>query len=424
MNSHLLILSASGILVLSFLANILAKRTNIPSVLMLMLIGFGIQQFAQVDQASLRPYLEILGTVGVILIVLEAALDLHIEKEKWPLIIRSTLVAALCLFVTSGLIALVLKLAYGMGTLQGLIYAVPLAVLSSAIVIPSVGRLKSTPKEFLIFESAISDILGIIIFYGLLDLFRAGGTPDVVVQVGGKILLTMIMSVVISYLLIWAFQSISGGSVRLFLLISILMGLYSAGKLLHLSPLILILVFGLALNNKHLFFPGKMNELVNEAQFDNILKDLRFITLESAFVVRTFFFVAFGMSIVLGSLLHWTVPLVTLLAIAIIYGVRFAGLRAFTPDIIEPAIYVAPRGLITVLLFYAIPEAAASESFQPGIVLLTILISSLVMTYGLIREQKITQAEKAAKKAAAARRRENGNAEAAASTEGAETVSS
>ncbi|MEM9987118.1 MAG: hypothetical protein AAF804_18650, partial [Bacteroidota bacterium] len=88
------------------------------------------------------------------------------------------------------------------------------------------------------------------------------------------------------------------------------------------------------------------------------------------------------------------------------------------------AIYVAPRGLITVLLFYAIPDTAASEKFQPGIVLLTILISSLVMTYGLIREQKIAQAEKAAKKAAAARRRETGNVETATSTEGAETVGS
>lgn len=410
MDAHLLILVFAGIITVSFAANLIAKRTNIPAVLMLMLLGFGIERFAQMGPEALLPYLEILGTIGVILIVLEASLDLHLERDKIGLIVKSTLVAAISLIASTALIAIVIKSVLGLGWILSLIYATPLSVMSSAIVIPSVGSLKKESKEFLIFESSMSDILGIIMFYALLDFNRAGANPAVIGTVGGKIILTLLLSIIISYLLILAFQSLKGGSVRLFLLIAILMGLYSAGKLLHLSPLILILVFGLALNNKEVFFPGRLTKLVNDAQFDNILKDLRFITLESAFVVRTLFFVAFGMSIVLASLLHWSVLVISVLVLLITYVIRYLSLLTTAREHIQPAVFVAPRGLITVLLFYAIPSEMTTDKFEPGIILLTVLVTSLVMTFGLVRQQRIDQRRKAARKAAAAQRKAEKNA--------------
>lgn len=400
MDAHVIILGAAIIVILSFFATRLSRQTNIPSVLMLMGLGLVLQFILPFEQDTLLPYLKILGTVGVILIVLEAALDLHLEENKRSLIWEAFALAFGGLVVTGGLISLVLWSALGLEPLVAMLYGVPLAVLSSAIIIPSVGKLKSYPKEFLIFESALSDILGIVFFYALIDFFNKGGTPDVVAIVGSKVALTLVLSVLISYALIVGFQSL-GGSVRLFMLIAVLMALYSAGKLLHLSPLILILVFGLVLNNKDLFFKGSMSKYLNDAQLDSTLKDLRFITLESAFVVRTFFFVAFGMSINLSSMMHWSVAVVGTLSLIIIYGVRFVGLRILSPSIIEPALYVAPRGLITVLLFYAIPEAALSEQFQLGIIVTVVLVSSFIMTYGLIKQQQVAQRAKAEKKTSA-----------------------
>ena len=188
------------------------------------------------------------------------------------------------------------------------------------------------------------------------------------------------------------------------LLIAILMGFYAVGKLYHLSPLILILVFGLFLNNRKLFFQGRLAEFVKEHEFEEILEKLHLITLEIAFVVRTFFFVIFGMSIVLSQILHWTVPIITLIVMLAKYGTRYGGLRVALGKDIYPEIFVAPRGLITVLLFYAIPTHLAPVKdmgiaedgvthltqpiFEPGILLLTILLSSLIMTYGLIRDAR------------------------------------
>ena len=387
MNSHIIILGAALVVIVSFFFTQISRKTHIPSVLMLMLLGYGITFFVDIGESRLLPALEILGTVGVILIVLEAALDLHLEKDKMALLGKASLLALVLLLVTSGIIAAALYLILQMDFLTSMFYAVPLAVMSSAIIIPSVQSLTEHKKEFLIFESALSDILGIIIFYSLLDFHHAAPEDSVGASLIIKTLLTIGISFVISYALILIFQY-GRGHATLFVLIAALIALYAMGKLLHLSSLIIILVFGLVLNNRHIFFQGPLKRYINEEDISAVLKEFKAITLETAFVVRTFFFVAFGMSIVMSQLINWAVPVVTLIVLFAIYASRYVGLRtAFLSDI-EPEVYVAPRGLITILLFYAIPHDIVTEKFPPGILLLTVLITSFVMTYGLIKESK------------------------------------
>ena len=52
---------------------------------------------------------------------------------------------------------------------------------------------------------------------------------------------------------------------------------------------------------------------------------------------------------------------------------------------ITPQLWIAPRGLITVLLFYTIPVHYNIGEFDQGILLYAILITSLVMTFALIK---------------------------------------
>ena len=53
-----------------------------------------------------------------------------------------------------------------------------------------------------------------------------------------------------------------------------------------------------------------------------------------------------------------------------------------------PQLFIAPRGLITVLLFYAIPKEAQVATFESGILLFVIIATSLVMTWAMIKEGK------------------------------------
>lgn len=122
-----------------------------------------------------------------------------------------------------------------------------------------------------------------------------------------------------------------------------------------------------------------------------IFENFKMITLESSFVVRTFFFVIFGFTIILTSLINFEVWLVSILVLAVLYGVRFAWFRLVIRKDIYPDIWMAPRGLITILLFYSIPENLAVDKFNEGILLLVILVSSITMAVSMIRYRKMPQ---------------------------------
>jgi NhaP-type Na+/H+ or K+/H+ antiporter len=122
-----------------------------------------------------------------------------------------------------------------------------------------------------------------------------------------------------------------------------------------------------------------------------IFENFKMITLESSFVVRTFFFVIFGFTIVLASLAKLEVWLVSIVVLAILYGVRFAWFRLVIRKNIYPDVWLAPRGLITILLFYSIPEELAVTEFNEGILLLVILVSSITMAVSMIQHRRRPQ---------------------------------
>ena len=360
-----------------------------------MLIGLGIVinyvlRFSGVVKPNLLPILEVLGVVGLILIVLEAALDLQLLKEKIGLITKSFLVALLGLGGTAYLAALTLNFLMGVEVLSGLLYTIPLSVLSSAIILPSIDDLDDDKREFMIYESTFSDIVGIIGFYSVLTMVGSPSGESVSGEVFGNLALTVILSIIISYILIYVFQNIKG-HVKLFLLIAILLLLYAIGKMFHLSSLIIILIFGMILNNYKVFFRGVLMKLLNEEKVGGVLGDMKIITAESAFVVRTFFFIIFGWFTDLGSLLSFKVIGIGLVVLVIIYIVRAIILFLFNGKDIITRLFLAPRGLITILLFFSIPdgvvEYTAHEDLR-AVLLFVILISCLIMTWSMIAYKK------------------------------------
>lgn len=389
MNAYSLIIALSCVIIFSHIFNFISKRTNIPSVILLILLGVGIK--AGMDYYDYDPgglifnTLEVLGIIGLIMIVLEAAIDLELSKDKWPIIWKSFLVALLSLLACAFVISFIINQFYQEDPIVSLVYAIPLSIVSSAIVIPSVGSLMPEKKEFMIYEGTFSDILGIMFFYFVVENVDAASANQVVYSIIGNIVLTVVISVVISYLLILLFQRLEG-DVKLFMLIAVLILMYAIGKQLHLSSLVVILVFGLLLNNSRLFFVGKLKELINKKVIKGILKDLHLVTRESAFVVRTFFFVVFGYTIDISGLLDLQILGLGLVITAVFFIIRFVMLRAFLiGKSILPELLITPRGLITILLFFSIPEELTSELFQNDVILIVIVSTGIIMTLGLIR---------------------------------------
>lgn len=397
LSTYNILIEVSVILILSFFFGEIAKRTNIPSVLLLILLGIllniGIK--ATGYELDFFPILEVLGVVGLIMIVLEAALELELKREKIIPILKAFGIALVGLLASAWVAALILhQFVDGMDMQRAWLYAMPLSILSSAIIIPSVTGLNEVKKEFHIYESTFSDILGIIAFYFLTSQLHGAEGHGVdehssgFIAYMGNVLLTVVISLIASYLIVLIFQNIKS-SVKLFLLIAVLLLLYSVGKLMHLSSLIIILVFGLLIANMKLFFRGKfLSSLLNYRSAHRIYEGLHVVTAETAFVVRTFFFVIFGITIVLSSLKDMEVVMISGLILLSIYLIRFVVLRIALGKDILPQLFIAPRGLITVLLFYAIPKEAEVEGFNAGILLFIIIATSIIMTIALIYDKR------------------------------------
>lgn len=390
LSSYNLIIEASVIVILSFWFNGISKKTNIPSVLMLIILGIVLQyvlKYFVPEALDFSGGLELLGIVGLIMIVLEAALELELKREKLVPILKSMAIALIGLVGSAWVAALILfQFIPEMSMQSAWLYATPLSILSSAIIIPSVSGLSEAKKEFHIYESTFSDIMGIMMFYYLIGGLNPAEDAGVV-GFAGNLVLTIVIGLVASYAIILIFQQIKSQA-KLFLLIAVLLLLYAIGKKFHLSSLIIILIFGLVIANVKLFFPGKMAVFLENEKLNQIYHELHIITLETAFVVRTFFFVVFGLTIVISSLFSLNVALVSGLIVISIYLIRFVTLRIFIGKDIFPQLFVAPRGLITVLLFYAIPVEAEVVGFESGILLFVIIATSLVMTWAMIKDKR------------------------------------
>ncbi|MHA7128126.1 cation:proton antiporter domain-containing protein [Algoriphagus namhaensis] len=389
-SSYNLIIEASVILILSFLFNGISKRTNIPSVLMLIGLGIALQYLLRsftTEEIDFFPILEVLGIVGLIMIVLEAALELELKKEKLIPILKSFTVALIGLLASTwAAVWILMSFIPEMSSESAWLYATPLSILSSAIIIPSVSGLNKKKREFHIYEGTFSDILGIMMFYFLAGKLNPAESTGFV-GFGANVLLTIVISLVASYAIILIFQNIKT-PVKLFLLIALLLLLYAVGKKMHLSSLIIILIFGLVIANMKVFFQGKLSKWLHYEKAHQIYHELHTITAETAFVVRTFFFVIFGLTIVVSSLMDWQVALISSLLILSIYLIRLVLLMVFVGKDMLPQLFIAPRGLITVLLFYAIPVEAQVENFEPGILLFVIIGTSLIMTFAMIYDKK------------------------------------
>ena len=384
------------VVMLSYLFNIISKKTRIPSVLWLLGTGILLKQFGDagyVSDSLISKLVEVLGTVGLIIIILEAALDLHLERKKAFMILQALISALIILFASSFAIAFLINYWLQEPFDKCLIYATPLSIVSSAIVIPSIEMLTADKKEFITYEASFSDILGILYFNYLIGA-DTGNASEIALYVG-EMGIAIVFSVVISMFLIYLLGRLKL-QVKFFLIFSVLIALYAFGKIVHLPALLIILFFGLFINNRQLFtrVPIFDRFMPQQERFQQLEEQIKTITLETSFLVRTFFFILFGYSINLTKLVQQEVVIVGSFIVATLLLIRLIYLTYLNPkEKPLPELFLMPRGLITILLFYNIPEKFRLMDFNNGILFFVILVTSFMMMIGLYSVKPERRAE-------------------------------
>ena len=402
MNTGSILILLPLLIIFSYLFDLIAKKTKFPSVILLMITGIIARTIANSygfnNTVLLNSLIPVLGTIGLVLIVLEGALELDIRKEKLGLIVSGFFAAFIVLTLNIILLKVffttILKIPNDPATL----YAIPLSIISSAVVIPSASGLLTKDKEFVIYESTFSDILGIVIFnYSIqqvgLNESLISLTP--IIQLGIQILGIIFLSLVITYLLARLIQGIDH-HVKFFLILALLILVYAIGKYFHFPSLLTIFIFGIFLGNGGDLLPTFMTKSINAEKTKKSLHEFHVLTSESTFLVRTFFFLFFGFSISLNSFMSPEPYFYAITILLIMFGARYLYLSFSTFSFnTAPLLYMSPRGLISILLFLQLgtlkDPSLKTNIIDERVLLLVILISMLVMLFGTLKNNEIKE---------------------------------
>lgn len=382
-----LIITISILLLLAYVFDITASKTKIPSVILLLLLGFGaklVTESLNISIPNLNPILPILGTIGLILIVLEGSLELEINKSKLPLILKSSIVALIPLLVISFGIAYYLNHFEHLPLKLALASAIPIGIISSAIAIPSAKNLLNNEKEFITYESSLSDIFGVI-FFNFITLNDNIGSKTF-----GNFSLELLSMLGLSFvatLLLAGFLNKIQHHIKFVPMIILVLLIYGIAKLFHLPALIFILIFGLFIGNIDQLRHYKFIQKFHPVNFTKDVHKFREITTELAFLIRALFFMLFGFLMDLGDVLNSETILFALCITLGIFIVRFMILKIFKLQT-NPLVFIAPRGLITILLFLSIPISQQIEQIDKSLIIQVIILSALIMMIGLMRYKK------------------------------------
>ena len=399
MNTLYILFVLPLLIIFSYLFDAFSRKTKFPSVILLMATGIIFRFFISFsgydDFAFLDNLIPVLGTVGLILIVLEGAIELEINRKKMPLILKGFLAALVILIANIFALQWVFENIFGIQNTIAVLFAIPLSIISSAVAIPSAASLIDKEREFIIYESTFSDILGIMIFNYAIRQFESeqvlvGAEPliSLVLQILGVIMISLL----ITYALFRLMQQIDH-NVKFFLILALLILVYAFGKLLHLPALVTIFIFGIFMSNVKSLLPRFLRKYLDLDATRKEIQEFHILTAESTFLVRTFFFLFFGFSIQLSNFKSIIPFFYGLIIFLIMFLIRYMYITFTTLKIKpSPLVYMSPRGLISILLFIQLKDVSFISLDQSPIdervLLIVILSSMLVMLFGTMKKDK------------------------------------
>lgn len=382
-----IIITVCTLLLFAYVFDLTSSKTKVPSVILLLLLGFGVQQLTRLFKISvpdLSPILPILGTIGLILIVLEGSLELEFNKSKAPLI-KKSFFASLFPMLALALVLSFLFYYFGQSSFKdSLTNAIPLCIISSAIAIPSVKSLTPFNKEFVIYESSLSDIIGVLLFnfVALNDSFGFASF--------GYFGLELIMITVISFVATIGLAVLLNKiehQIKFAPIILLVILIYAVSKIYHLPGLIFILLFGLFLGNLDELKQFKWIENLNPDQLNIEVNKFKELTIEAAFLVRSLFFLLFGYLIQLNEILNTNTLIWAVGIVMAIFALRAIQLKVLQIPL-APLLFIAPRGLITILLFFSIEPTQSIPLVNKSLIIQVIIITAIAMMLGLMTIKK------------------------------------
>lgn len=367
----------------------LFSRTRIPDVLLLTLIGIllGPVLHAVTPQnfGSIGP---VFATVTLIILLFEAGLSLDLDILRD--VVRPTVALTLInFFFTMFAIGFTAHLLLGEDLRFTLMLAAIIGSTSPAVIVPLTKRLDmaQSSKTILFLESAVSDVLSIVVAIGFISSYRFGKLQ--VGQMLGQIVSTLVLAGVAggASAFLWSalLRRIRGLENSIFTTPAFVFVLFGVVEIFGFSGYVAAAVFGAVLGNIEVFhgMPWMRRYLPQEAITLNETE--RVFLGEVVFLLKTFFFVYVGVSI---RFTNYRVVYVALALTGLIFLIRipaaYLGLSRTTS--VRDASLVAvmsPKGLAAVVLAsisveQALPGGQTLQAVTYSVVFFSIVFTSVL----------------------------------------------
>ena len=388
-----LLLAAGVVIFLGVAGEAFFKKTGIPDVAFLMILGvvigpvLGIIQPEAVIQVV--PYF---AALALIIIMFDGGLNLDI-KHVVKTAHFSVALAMLGFILSVVMITLAAHYALGWFWLESILLGSIVGGSSSAIVFGLVRNIKISEetKSMLSFESALTDILATIVAFIFFEAVLAGQFNLQTLQetLGTAIIVGLVLGFGVG--IPWMYVSTKLGNAQhaYMLTLGVLFVLFFLADFFGESGALTALVFGLMLGNKnHLsrILKFKLPRIELDDPTHNQL----------TFLVRSFFFVFVGLMASFGQIEY--VVFGILITIAVYVGRLFVGKITLTKRFskLDRAVTnsMIPRGLAAaVLATYPITLGLPNAEAYPQIIFFIILSSVIITTIGLGKSKKIPPPE-------------------------------
>jgi len=379
----------AGIVILAgFFGHVFFDKTKIPDVIALIAIGIILGPVSGlVKPESLQHLAEYVGSLALLVILFEGGMDLDLDKLLSEFGSASLLVL-LSFIITAGGIASYVHFILGWEAKQGMVLGAILGCTSAAIVIPIVQRLNISEqmKTTLSVESALSDVLAVVITISLIDAIQIGQKdPTAPFK---AVVASFSTAIVIGCLvgLVWmkVLDMMRGKKLAYMLTLAAILITFGGVGILGGSGSIAVLVIGLVLGNSDSF--TRFLKIKEPLQVD---QSIRFLHEEISFFIRTFFFVYLGMMFSFKNLsaefmTHCFVMLLIIILIRIIC--TEITIRVY-PEKKQDRFLIMlmmPRGLASAVL--ATLPAAAGVAGTESFVTITfgvIIVTNILLTIGM-----------------------------------------
>jgi cell volume regulation protein A len=392
-SAPILLLAASVVIILGVLGEAFFKKTGIPDIAFLMVLGvligpvFGIIQPEAVIE--IVPYF---AALALIIIMFDGGYNLHIGNVLKTAHFAIVLVI-LGFAVSVGIVAAFGHYGLGWEWMDSILLGAIVGGSSSIIVFGLVRKLRISDeaKSMLSFESALTDIFATIIAFILFEAILSGQFDlDLLGQtIGRAVAVGLILGFGVGIPWMFFISKLTNAQHNYMLTLGVLFLLFFLANSFGESGALTALVFGLMLGNKK-YLVQKLKIKLPDNTIDNSLH--RQVT----FIVRAFFFVFVGLLASFGQIEY---VIFGIMAAVAIYAGRViithtALVKGFSKLDKKVTSVMIPRGLAAAVLA-TIPLTMGLQNGEayPQIIFFIILTSVIITTIGLGGAKKIPPPE-------------------------------